>query len=165
MINFGKQLGEHIKKDSVYSLLSHKDLFEEIIKKMIKPFENKRITKGVAPEMKGLFYGPIIAYELHLPFIAILKKERISRGDSSISYKDYSKKRKGLGIEKKAIKKGDKILLVDDIFETGEIGKAIIKLIEKKGARVKGISIVYNKLNKKNEDFFKKYNLHYLIKK
>lgn len=159
------ELKKKINKGSVYSLTYSKNLFQNVIKKMTRPFQNQRITKVVAPEMKGLLYGVVIAYKLKLPFIIILKKERLSRNDLSISYKDYSKKFKGLGFEKNFIKKGDKILLVDDIFETGETGKAIIKLIEKTGAQVKGISIVYNKLRKEEEDFFKGYNFHYLIKK
>ncbi len=163
--NFEKQLKERIKKESVYLMTSHQKLYSQIINEMIKPFLNKGITKVISPEVKGLFYAPVIAYKLKLPFIALLKKERLLKEDISEPYKDYSKTKKVLGINKNAIKKGEKILLVDDIFETGESGKAIVRLIEKTGAELKGISVIYNKLNKKDEDFFKKYNFHYLLKK
>ena len=163
--NLKRQLREEIKKGSVYSLASDADLFQKVIIEMTKPFKNKGITKVIAPEMKGLFYGPIIAYNLKLPFVAVLRKERLSKKDVLISYKDYSKKSKKLGIEKKSIKKRDKILLVDDIFETGGTGRAVIKLIGKTGARIKGISTIYNKLNERDANFFKKYNFHYLIRK
>jgi len=162
---FEKQLKEKIKKESVYLMTSHQRLYSEIINRMTKPFINKGITKVASPEVKGLFYAPCIAYKLKLPFVTLLKKERLSRGDISESYKDYSKTKKILGIGKNTIKKGEKILLVDDIFESGKSGKASIKLIEKTGAKIKGISIIYNKLKKDDEGFFKKYDFNHLPNK
>jgi len=79
-------------------------------------------------------------------------------------YSDYSKKKKSVEIGKVCIKKGDKILLIDDIFESGGVGRATIHLIEKLGGEVKGIFTVFNKLDKTGEKYFKKYNYHYLIK-
>jgi len=163
--SFKKKLKEKIKKESVYMITSHQKLYFQIINEMSKPFLNKGITKIVSPEVKGLFYAPCIAYKLKLPFVTLLKKERLSRGDISESYKDYSKTKKILGIGKNTIKKGEKILLVDDIFESGKSGKASIKLIEKTGAKIKGISIIYNKLKKDDEGFFKKYDFNHLPNK
>jgi len=37
-------------------------------------------------------------------------------------------------------------------------------MIEKLGGKIVGITTVYNKLNKKDELFFKKYNFHFLVK-
>lgn len=159
-------LKERMQKDSGHLITMYPKLYKKVIKELIKPFREKKFYMVAAPEMKGMFYGPTIAYKLNLPFCPIFKKGRKIPKKFLYTQKftDYSKTRKGLEIGKIQINKGDKVLLVDDVFETGESAKAAIKLIEKAGGKVAGISIIYNKLNKKNEEFFKKYNFHYLLK-
>lgn len=160
-----KQLKERMNIDNGYLIPSYSKLYRDTINLMIKPFKNKKIDKIISPEMKGMFYGPTIAYKLKIPFSPIFKAGRIPRKIAiGKSYKDYSKKEKRLEIGKIQIKKGEKILIVDDIFESGKSGKAMIQLIEKLGGKIIGISIVYNKLKSKDEQFFKKYNFKYIIK-
>ena len=160
-----KELIERMKLDSACLITSHQDLYKKIISNLIKPFKDKKITKVAAIESKGYLYGPLIAYKLKIPFIPIFKSGRIPKKFvKSGKFKDYSKKIKSIDIGKITIKKGDKILLIDDVFETGESAKTAIKIIEKLGGEIVGISIIYNKMNKKEEYFFKKYNLNYLIK-
>lgn len=158
-------LKKHYKENSGYLVLSNSELHKKVINEMIKPFKNKRFTKVMAAEMKGLLYGPTIAYKLNLPFVPILKDGRVPK-DVVISrrFKDYSKKTKSLQVGKITVGKGDRILLVDDIYETGETGKNVIEMIEELGGSVEGISVVYNKFSKKDEDYFKRYNFHYLVK-
>jgi len=115
--------------------------------------------------MKGLLYGPVIAYKLKLPFVPILKGGKVNREVVvRKEFIDYSKKKKSIEIAKISIKKGDKILLVDDFFESGKTGRTAIELIEKLGGEIKGISVIYDKLNEDDIKFFNKYNYHYLIK-
>lgn len=160
-----EELRERMEKDSGYLITSFPKLYKKVINEMIKPFKEKKIDKIMSPEMKGMFFGPTMAYKLGVPFVSIMKGGRIPKQFvEGESYKDYSKKEKRLEIAKRTVNKGERILLVDDVFETGQSGKTAIKLIEKLGGKVVGISIVYNKLNKKDEEFIKKYNLHYLIK-
>ena len=166
MMELKKELKKSMKKSGGYLLPSNKTLFQEVINKMTNPFKNKGINKVVAIDMKGLYYGPTIAYKLKLPFIPIFKGNKIGNRKVVIKkeFTDYSKKKKSIEIGKISIKKGDNILLVDDVFESGNTGKASIHLIEKFGGRIKGISVIFNKLKLKDEEFFKKYDYHFLIK-
>ncbi len=164
-MKFQEELKKQMKKNSGYLIQLDISLYKKVINLMIKPFKNKRIDKIVSPEMKGMFYGPTIAYKMNLPFVPILKKGRVPKiFVVRKSFKDYTKKKKTLDLGKETIKKRDKVLIVDDVFESGESGRVIIKMIERLGGKVVGISIVYNKLNKKEEDFFKSYNLNYLVR-
>ncbi len=154
-----------MKKDSGYLITGYPSLYKEVIYKMIRPFKNERITKIMAPEMQGIVYGTLIAYILNVPFIPILKSGRVPKKYVlSRKYEDYSKKLKSLDVAKISVKKGDRILFVDDILETGESAKVSIQMIEKLGGKLIGISTIYNRLSEKNESFFKKYNYHYLVK-
>lgn len=164
-LDLKKELKKRMHKDSGYLITAYPELFKKIITELIKPFEDKKIDKIMSPEMKGVFYGPTIAYKLNKPFITILKSGRIPKQFViSKKYKGYSKKIKTIDIGKITLKKGDRILFVDDVFETGESAKAAIDLIERLGGKIVGISVIYNKLEKKDEDFFRKYNFHYLVK-
>lgn len=160
-----EELKERQEKDSGCLITAYPKLYKKVIEEMINPFDNKNFSKVMSPEMRGIWFGPTIAYKMKLPFITIMKGGRIpSRFVIGKNFKDYTKKEKRLEVAKITINKGDKILLVDDTFDSGESGKTIIKLIEKLGGKVTGISIIYNKLKKKDEEFFKKYNLHYLVR-
>lgn len=160
-----EELKERQEKDSGCLITAYPKLYKKVINEMIKPFENEKFSKVISPEMRGIWFGPTIAYKMKLPFITIMKGGRIPpQFVVGKDFKDYTNKKKRLEVAKITVEKGDKILLVDDTFDSGASGKTIIKLIEKLGGRIMGISIVYNKLNKKDEEFFKKYNLHYLVK-
>jgi adenine phosphoribosyltransferase len=160
-----KELRKNMKQNSGYLIPSNPELYKEVVKRMIKPFRKKSIDKIMAIDMKGIMYGVTIAYRLGLSFVPIIKGGEVNKKFViGKTFRDYSKKEKSIEIGKITINKGDKILLVDDVFESGETGKAAIYLIEKLGGKIIGISIIYDKLNKRNEDFFKGYNLHYLIK-
>ena len=150
-----------------YLVPSNVELYKEVIKEMIRPFKKIKIDKIVAIDMKGIMYGPTIAKEMRVPFIPLLKGNKIQRRElveRSSFFKDYSGKEKSLEVFKKSIKKGDKILLIDDWFDSGSTGKVAINLIERFGAKVVGISIIRNQLNKKDEEYFKKYNLSFLVR-
>jgi len=159
-------------KDSVsdYLIPSYNEIYQEVIKSLIKSFRKIKINKIVSIDMKGLMYGPIIANKLKVPFVPILKGNKITdRKCKKLMIKgrefiDYSGKKKSVEIFEPSIRKKDKILLVDDWFESGNTGKVAIKLIEKLGGEVKGISVIFNQLKSKEERYFKKYNFHFLVR-
>jgi len=162
---FKAELTERMKKDSGYMITAYPRLYNKVITELAKPFRKEKFDKIMSPEMKGMLFGPTVAYNLKKPFVCIIKQGRVP--ESFVvgkRFKDYSKKYKTLQIAKPTIKKNEKILIIDDFFESGESGKAIISLIEKLNGKVVGISIIYNKLKKEDEEFFKKYNFHYLLK-
>ncbi len=160
-----RELKVRMNEDSGCLVSAYPDLYKKVIHNLLKPFRNINIDKVVAPEAKGLFYGPIVAYELNKPFVAIFKSGRVPKQFVlSKKYKDYSKKIKSIDVGKITIKKGENILFIDDVFETGESAKAAINIIEKLGGNIVGISIVYNKMNNREQSFFKKFKFNYLVK-
>lgn len=159
------ELKKNMHENSGYLISADFSLYKRVIRGMIKPFKDKKIDKIIAPETKGLFFGPTVAYKLGKPFIPAFKSGRVPKQFVvSKKYRDYSKKIKSLDVGKITVEKGDKILFVDDVFESGASGKALINLIEKLGGKVVGISVVYNKLKEDEEKFFRDYNFQYLIK-
>ncbi len=151
---------------STYLIPDQNKIYQKVITSLLKPFINLNATKIVAIDMKGLMYGPIIANKLKLPFVPILKGNKIKARNlvqKSNSFTDYSKSKKSIEIFKESITKKDKVILIDDWFDSGKTGKATIKLIEKLGGKVVGIGVIYNQLKSKDQEFFDKYNYHFLV--
>ncbi|OIO80425.1 hypothetical protein AUJ84_03640 [Candidatus Pacearchaeota archaeon CG1_02_32_132] len=160
-----KELKLNMKENSGYLIASNQKLYKKVIDELTKPFRKVEIDKVVAIESKGFLYGSTISYKLNKPFIPLFKSGRVPKKYVlSKKYKDYSHKIKSLDIGKISIHKGDRVLIVDDAFETGQSGKAAIELVEKLGGMVIGISIIYSRLKEKDEKLFKKYNLKSLLK-
>lgn len=163
-----KELIKIISIKSDYLIPSHNKIYQKIISELLKPLKKLPATKVVATDMKGLMYGPIIANKLKLPFVPILKGNKIRLRNQIIKGKpftDYSKKEKSVEMFKNSITKKDKVIIIDDWFESGKTGRSAIKLIEKLGGKVIAISVVFNQLKPKDREFFDKYNYNFLVQK
>ena len=155
-----------MRTESDYLIPSHKKTYTKIILELLKPLKKLPATKVVAIDMKGLMYGPIIANKLKLPFVPVLKGNKIKSRKKVIKgspFTDYSKSEKSIEIFKYSITKKDRVILIDDWFESGKTGKSAIRLIEKLGGKVIGISVIFNQLKMKDKKFFDKYNYNFLV--
>lgn len=161
-----KELTRIMREESKYLIPNHYETFRKTIKLLIKPFKKIKIDKVVVIETAGLFYGSIIANKLKVPLVPILKGDKIKDREKVVrrEFIDYSGDKKSIEILKGSINSGERILLVDDWFDSGNTGKAAVELIEKFGGKIVGISNVFNKMKKEDETFFKRYNYHYIAK-
>ncbi|HLD72446.1 MAG TPA: phosphoribosyltransferase family protein [Candidatus Nanoarchaeia archaeon] len=124
---------------SEYLIPNNNQIYQKTINELAKPFKKLGINKVVAIDMKGLMYGPVVANKLKVPFVPILKGGKIKKREKVLlrSFIDYSGKEKSMEMFRSSIKPKDKVLLVDDWFDSGNTGKAAIKLIEELGGKVK----------------------------
>jgi len=77
--------------------------------------------------------GPPIALALKKPFIMMRKKGKMPNSISSEDYKTEYGNRAGLTVQRDKIKKGDRVLIIDDLVATGgTLGSAIslVKMLE-----------------------------------
>lgn len=89
----------------------------------------------VGPESRGFIFGVPIAYNLHKPFIPIRKKGKLPCETVSIQYElEYGTAE--LELHRDAIKKGQKVVIIDDLIATGGTNEAMIKLVEGLGGEV-----------------------------
>ncbi len=89
----------------------------------------------VGIESRGFIIGAAISYALGKGFIPIRKKGKLPAEVESQEYAlEYGTDR--IEIHRDALKKGDRVLLVDDLLATGGTALAAAALIEKLGARV-----------------------------
>ena len=69
-----------------------------------------------------------------------------------------------LEIHKDGIDKGDNVLVVDDLLATGGTAHAVVKLIEKLGGKVEGVSFLIELTFLKGIEKLKGYDVTALIK-
>ncbi len=119
----------------ITTLLKDKDGFKEAIDKMAKLSEELDYDIIVSPEARGFIVGTPLAYKENKAFVPIRKPGKLPHEVIKKSYElEYGKDT--LEVHKDAIKKGDKILFVDDLLATAGTTKAIIEMIEDLGAEV-----------------------------
>lgn len=80
-------------------------------------------------DARGFIFWSILAYEMHIPFVMLRKKWKLPGECESINY-DLEYWSNTFEIQKNAIKKWDKIAIVDDLLATWWSAKAGIDLIE-----------------------------------
>jgi len=93
----------------------------------------------VGPESRGFVVGAPLAYSLKKGFVPVRKKGKLPFDIVSASYQlEYGMD--SLEMHADAIKKGQKVVIVDDLLATGGTTGAIIELVEKLGGEVVGIA-------------------------
>lgn len=95
----------------------------------------------VGPESRGFIFGTPIAYNNHKPFVLIRKKGKLPCETVELDYElEYGTAT--IEMHKDSIKKGQKVLIVDDLIATGGTTEAMIHLIEELGGEVVGIVVL-----------------------
>jgi adenine phosphoribosyltransferase len=95
----------------------------------------------VGIESRGFIIGSALAYTLGKGFIPVRKKGKLPAEVVSQEY-DLEYGTDKIEIHKDALKKGERVLLVDDLLATGGTALAAAALIEKLGAQVVEIAII-----------------------
>lgn len=89
----------------------------------------------VGIESRGFIIGSALAYTLGKGFIPIRKKGKLPAEVVSQEYElEYGTDR--IEIHKDALKKGERVLLIDDLLATGGTALAAAALVEQLGAKV-----------------------------
>ncbi|MBQ2955708.1 MAG: xanthine phosphoribosyltransferase [Clostridia bacterium] len=134
----------------VDSFLNHQvdpQLMADIGKEFAKLVEGMGITRVVTIESSGIAPAQMTALELGVPLVIMKKSNsRILNGALQTEVFSFTKN-KGyqLTVKPEYIRKGDKILLVDDFMANGEAATGAIRLIEQAGAETAAVGIVIEK--------------------
>lgn len=147
----------------ITTLLKDKDAFKLAIDKMAEQVKDKKVDLIVGAESRGFLIGSALAYKMNCGFIPVRKKGKLPYKTISEKYAlEYGTDT--LYMHEDAIKKGDNVLVVDDLIATGGTALAMIKMVEKLGGNVIGSSflIELEELNGRKE--IEKYPINILIK-
>ena len=123
----------------ITTLLSDGDLFRTTIDAMAAPFTG--IDKVVVIESRGFILGTPIAYALGAGVVPVRKPGKLPFDTLNEAYAlEYGTNE--LQIHADAIIAGEKVLIVDDLLATGGTLEATIKLVERLGGEIVGVSVL-----------------------
>ncbi|MDK7722538.1 adenine phosphoribosyltransferase [Peptoniphilus lacrimalis] len=121
----------------VTTLLKEGQDFKEAIDKMAEKIDYE-IDKVIGIEARGFIVGAPLAYKLSKGFIPIRKPGKLPCEKISVEY-DLEYGTDSIEMHVDGIKKGERVVIVDDLLATGGTSQAAIKLVESLGAEVAGL--------------------------
>lgn len=144
-------------------LMASGEAFGEVCNQMTEFAKGVGATIIVGPESRGFIFGCPVAKDLGIGFIPVRKPNKLPRETVSIKY-DLEYGSNELHMHADSIKKGDKVLIIDDLLATGGTVDAAIKLVEKMGGEVVGCAFLIELVDLKGRDLLKGYNVHSVMK-
>jgi adenine phosphoribosyltransferase len=125
----------------ITTLLKNPTAFRESVDQLVNHYQAVEIEIVVGIESRGFIFGAPLAYKLDAGFVPVRKPGKLPAEKISVSYElEYGTN--SLEIHVDAIKKGQKVLVLDDLLATGGTAKATCNLVEKLGGQVVGVAFV-----------------------
>lgn len=120
-------------------MLANPDVFNEALIQMLNLCDEFDVI--VAPDARGFIFGAPISLMTLKPFVMVRKAGKLPGEVISQTYNlEYGTATLEMPIN--SIKKGDRVLIVDDVLATGGTIKAIKDLIEKQGGIISNVAFL-----------------------
>lgn len=135
----------------------------ETVETISNQYKNKKIDIVVGAEARGFILAPTIAFNLGAGFVPIRKPGKLPHEKISMSYAlEYGTDT--LEIHKDGVRKGQQVLMVDDLLATGGTMAACCKLVESLGGNVVGCTFLIELTFLNGKKALDKYDIYSLIK-
>ena len=125
-------------------------------------FADAGVEYIAAVEARGFILGSVVAEKLGAGFVPIRKRGKLPFETESVSY-DLEYGTDTLEVHRDAVRRGAKVLMVDDLLATGGTMGAACKLIEKIGGQVVGIAFLIELSDLAGRDKLGGYKIHTVI--
>lgn len=117
----------------------------------------------IGPESRGFIFGVPLAYKMKKSFVPARKAGKLPHETISKTYQlEYGDAT--IEIHKDAIKKGQKVVIADDLLATGGTCKAICQLVKELGAEVVEIVFFIELEDLRGRDNLEGYSVHSIVK-
>ncbi len=122
-------------------ILQDPEAYRWVIDRFADEFRAAGVDLVLGVESRGFLFASPLALRLGKGFIPIRKPGKLPRERISASYAlEYGVD--ALEVHRDAIKKGQKVVLIDDVLATGGTIGACVHLIEKMGGEVLGVGFL-----------------------
>lgn len=142
----------------ITTLLKNKDGFRETLDLLEQKLQGYDFDYIAGVESRGLIFGAPLADRLNKGFIPIRKPGKLPGEIEKVSY-DLEYGTNELEIHRDALKKGDKVIIIDDLIATGGSAKAAAKLVESIGGDVVCFEFLIELTSLKGREVLKDYDV------
>ena len=143
-------------------LLEDKAAFREIIESLTNFFKDFGVEKVVGIDARGFLLASAVAYLLNSG-MAIVRKRGKLPWEKILREHDLEYGKGSLEMHIDSIKKGEKVLVIDDVLATGGTAEAAVKLAEELGGKIVGLGFLLE-LPLGGRTKLQKYKIRSLIK-
>lgn len=146
----------------VTPLMANGKAFRYACEKFTDYAKEKGAEVVAGPESRGFIFGCPIATNLEIGFVPVRKPNKLPRETIKCEYAlEYGTNT--LEMHKDAIKKGQKVIICDDLLATGGTVEATIKMVEELGGQVVGCCFLIELDALKGREKLKGYDVFSLI--
>ena len=146
----------------ITTLLQDGEAFRQAMNQVMKRYLDAGIDKVVGIEARGFILGGVLAYKLGCGFVPARKPGKLPfkaiREEYTLEYGSNA-----LELHQDGIRKGERVLIVDDLLATGGTALATARLVEKLGGEVVAIQFLIELGFLHGREKLLKYPLHSLI--
>jgi adenine phosphoribosyltransferase len=122
-------------------LLHNAEAFQYTIDRLIERYKSEPLDTIVAVESRGFIFGAPLAYQMGKPFVPVRKQGKLPSNTYAAEYSlEYGSS--VMEIHADDIRRGERVLLLDDLLATGGTLTATARLVETSGGIVAGIGLV-----------------------
>ncbi len=125
----------------ITTLLKDKVGFATLIDKFSEYYISRSVDLVLGMEARGFIFGPALAYRLNAGFVPVRKPGKLPAETIKENY-DLEYGTACLEVHKDAIRKGQRVLIVDDLLATGGTALATVKLAQALGGEIAGLGFV-----------------------
>lgn len=147
----------------ITTLTKDGEAFQEAINMIIDEVKDIEFDYIAGVEARGFILAAPMAMKLGKGFIPVRKPGKLP---GEVLRKEYSLEygTNVVELSADAIKKGDKVLLVDDLLATGGTAKAALDLLEEAGAEIAAVGFLIELEELHGMELFKDYKNFSLVK-
>lgn len=147
----------------ITTLLKDGKSYKYAIKSLADLLRHKEFDLIAGPEARGFIIGAPLAYELGVGFVPARKRGKLPGKTVNAEYKlEYGTD--VIEMHEDAIKRGQKVIVADDLLATGGTIFSTIELVEKLGGEVTGVVFLIELTELKGRDNLSGYDVISLIK-
>lgn len=122
-------------------LLAHPDALKHTSALLCVPFNQSEVDLIVGMESRGFLFGPSMAVELKAGFVPVRKPNKLPYNKIQASYElEYGSDI--VEMHSDAIKKGQRVVIHDDLIATGGTANAASELVLQLGGIIVGYSFI-----------------------
>lgn len=146
----------------VTTILSDGEAFKYVIDKLAELAKDKKVDIVVGPEARGFVFGAPLAYALGAGFVPVRKPGKLPAETLRYEY-DLEYGTDTLEMHKDAIKKGQRVLIVDDLLATGGTISSVAKLVNELGGEIVGFNFIVELTELKGREKLGDYEITSLV--
>jgi len=147
----------------ITTLLKDADGLCEAIDRIKIALEGVEYDYIIGPESRGFIFGMPLSYSLRKGFIPVRKAGKLPAKTKSKKYSlEYGTAT--IEIHEDAIKKGDRVVIIDDLIATGGTSRAIVELLEEMGATIEKMVFLIELEDLGGRKVIGNYNIESIIK-